>query len=65
MHITSSAEGRSLGSKASIFSSKERAKGSACGNFWEKGTGFFFRILLKYLLAFSFLTYIDDKLLVQ
>lgn len=51
---TSSALGRSLGSNASILSNKRRASGSALGNFWEKGTGFFFRMLLKYLLAFSF-----------
>ncbi|KAL4305317.1 hypothetical protein AHAS_Ahas16G0066200 [Arachis hypogaea] len=44
---TSSAEGRSLGSKANILSNKQRARGSALGNFWEKGTGFFLDMLLK------------------
>lgn len=52
--FTSSAEGRSLGSKASSRSSKRRAKGSTLGNFCEKGTGGFFLMLLKYLLALSF-----------
>ena len=55
--LTSSAVGRSLGSNANILSNKRRARGSAWGNFCEKGTGFFFRMLLKYLRAFSFRTY--------
>jgi len=51
---TSSADGRSLGSNASRRSSNRRANGSAFGNFWENGTGCFFLMLLRYLLAFSF-----------
>lgn len=54
--ITSSAVGRSLGSNANILSSNRSASGFALGNFWEKGIGFFFRILLKYLRAFSLRT---------
>lgn len=54
--FTSSAVGRSLGSNANILSNKRSARGSAFGNFWEKGIGFFFRMLLKYLRAFSLRT---------
>lgn len=54
LKFTSSADGRSLGSNAKSRSSKRRAKGSALGNFCENGTGDFLRMLLKYLLAFSF-----------
>lgn len=54
--LTSSAVGRSLGSNASILSNKRRARGSALGNFWDKGIGFFLRMLPKYLRAFSFRT---------
>jgi hypothetical protein len=55
-YFTSSAVGRSLGSNASILSNKQSASGSAFGNFWEKGMGFFFLMLLKYLRAFSLRT---------
>jgi hypothetical protein len=55
-YFTSSAVGRSLGSNASILSNKRSASGSAFGNFWEKGIGFFFLMLLKYLRAFSLRT---------
>jgi hypothetical protein len=55
-YFTSSAVGRSLGSNASILSNKRSASGSAFGNFWEKGMGFFFLMLLKYLRAFSLRT---------
>lgn len=56
LHIstTSSAVGRSLGSNARRRSSRRRASGSALGNLCLKGTGCFFRMLLRYLLAFSF-----------
>lgn len=54
--FTSSAVGLSFGSNANIFSNKRRASGSAFGNLWEKGICFFFRILLKYLRAFSLRT---------
>lgn len=53
--LTSSADARSFGSKARRRSRRRRAKGSALGNLWEKGTGCFFLMLLRYLLAFSFL----------
>ena len=59
---TSSAVGRSLGSKASSLSNNRSAKGSALGNFCASGTGCFFLMLVKYLLALSFRTWIHkDK----
>lgn len=54
LESTSSAEGRSLGSKARRRSSKRRAIGSAFLNFSKNDTGVFFLMLLRYLLAFSF-----------
>jgi hypothetical protein len=58
---TSSAVGRSLGSKASSLSNKHSAKGSAFRNFCANGTGTFFLMLVKYLLALSFRTWIHNK----
>jgi hypothetical protein len=54
--FTSSAVGRSFGSNANILSNKRSASGSALGNFWENGMGFFFLMLLRYLRAFSLRT---------
>ena len=54
---TSSAVGRSFGSKASNLSNSLNAKGSALGNFCANEIGCFFLIVVKYLLAFSFRTW--------
>jgi hypothetical protein len=65
MKQTSSAVGRSFGSKASNLSNSRSAKGSAFGNFCSNGTSCFFLMLVKYLLAFSLRTCKQKKFIVQ
>lgn len=60
--LASSAVGLSLGSNAKSLCKSLSAAGSALGNLSENGTGCFFLMLLKYLLAFSFRIYSSQRI---